>query len=133
MEEVQVLYRTKTALATVIAAGCLSASVIAQEPPATGPDESWISLSGTVTSTTALLYNPLDDQGFQQIDEGDRVSVEAVLFAFRAPRSLSGVRISLPPYILRWFWLEESFIGRLDGANSAESGAWSHSGLRASR
>lgn len=31
--------------------------------------------------TSALLYNPLDDQGFQQIDVGDRVSVEAVIDA----------------------------------------------------
>ncbi|HMB37523.1 MAG TPA: hypothetical protein VKO85_00455 [Wenzhouxiangellaceae bacterium] len=27
--------------------------------------------------TSAMLYNPLDDQGFQQIDIGDRVSIEA--------------------------------------------------------
>ena len=31
--------------------------------------------------TSALLYNPLDDQGFQQIDVGDRVSIEAVIDA----------------------------------------------------
>lgn len=31
--------------------------------------------------TSGLLYNPLDDQGFQQIDAGDRVSVDAVIDA----------------------------------------------------
>jgi len=31
--------------------------------------------------TSAMLYNPLDDQGFQQIDVGDRVSVEAEIDA----------------------------------------------------
>ncbi len=31
--------------------------------------------------TSALLYNPLDDEGFQQIDVGDRVSVEAEIDA----------------------------------------------------
>ncbi|NDY95087.1 DUF5666 domain-containing protein [Wenzhouxiangella limi] len=31
--------------------------------------------------TTALPYDPLDDEGFQQIDVGDRVSVDAVIDA----------------------------------------------------
>ena len=31
--------------------------------------------------TSALLYDPLDDEGFQQIDVGDRVSVDAVVDA----------------------------------------------------
>ena len=31
--------------------------------------------------TSALLYDPLDDEGFQQIDVGDRVSVDAVIDA----------------------------------------------------
>ncbi|MDT8408049.1 MAG: hypothetical protein RQ741_00490 [Wenzhouxiangellaceae bacterium] len=30
-------------------------------------------------STRELLYNPLDDEGFQQIDVGDRVGVDAVI------------------------------------------------------
>lgn len=31
--------------------------------------------------TSTLLYDPLDDEGFQQIDVGDRVSVDAVIDA----------------------------------------------------
>lgn len=31
--------------------------------------------------TSALLYDPLDDEGFQQIESGDRVSVDAVIDA----------------------------------------------------
>lgn len=31
--------------------------------------------------TTALPYDPLDDEGFQQIDVGDRVSIDAVIDA----------------------------------------------------
>lgn len=31
--------------------------------------------------TSGLLYDPLDDEGFQQIDSGDRVSVDAVIDA----------------------------------------------------
>ena len=31
--------------------------------------------------TSTLLYNPLDDQGFQQIDVGDRVKIEAEIDA----------------------------------------------------
>lgn len=29
--------------------------------------------------SSGLLYGPLDDDGFQQIDPGDRVSVDAVI------------------------------------------------------
>ena len=50
---------SKTALASAVAAICLSASGLAQEDasaqpdPMAQPDDTWISLTGTVTSTTA--------------------------------------------------------------------------------
>ncbi|GAB4137302.1 MAG: hypothetical protein Tsb0016_02380 [Sphingomonadales bacterium] len=61
--------------------------------PTLAPEGSWVSMTGTVTEksgreftldtgwreisvdTASMLYNPLDDQGMQQISIGDRVSV----------------------------------------------------------
>ncbi len=61
--------------------------------PTLAPEGSWVSMTGTVTAksgreftldtgwrevsvdTASMLYNPLDDQGMQQISIGDRVSV----------------------------------------------------------
>lgn len=43
---------TKKALVVAVVAGCLAISAHAQDP-AEQPDESWISLAGTVTSTTS--------------------------------------------------------------------------------
>ena len=49
------------------------------------PDANTFTIDTGVTEltvdTSALLYNPLDDEGFQQIDAGDRVSVEAEIDA----------------------------------------------------
>jgi len=61
------------------------------------PDGSWVAVSGTVEKvmdrelildtgtgkiqidTLGMTYNPLDDVGYQKIDEGDRVSVSGRL------------------------------------------------------
>lgn len=61
------------------------------------PDGSWMTISGTVQAvdgreftldngfrkvvvdTDEMAYNPLDDLGFQKVDEGDRVSVTGTL------------------------------------------------------
>ena len=49
------------------------------------PDANTFTIDTGVTEltvdTSALPYNPLDDEGFQQIDVGDRVSVEAEIDA----------------------------------------------------
>lgn len=66
-------------------------------PMVTVPDGSWVSVSGKVqevagrelvldtglgtmrVDTILMPYNPLDDVGFQKIDEGDRISVTGTL------------------------------------------------------
>jgi len=65
--------------------------------PSNMPEGTWLGLSGTVTEmngseftmdtgynevrveTAYLDYNPLDDQGYQQVDTGDRVYVSGLL------------------------------------------------------
>jgi len=71
--------------------------VVYSYPAVVAPEGSWVSLSGTVTAidgrefvldtgegvitvdTIEMAYNPLDDVGYQEIDEDDRVSVSGRL------------------------------------------------------